>query len=178
MKIVESKLQIRKIEVADLELLVEIEQELFPNPWSKDMFLDEISRKENFSIEIDGIERSGRHSYLLEYSGEVIGFFFGWAVLDEYSIMNIGIRKSYQHLGLGSFLLQKQLSMALDLKCRYIYLEVRKSNESAIKLYEKYNFERVALRKDYYSSPQEDAIVMKLDFFLKTNLKEGNNENI
>ena len=49
-------------------------------------------------------------------------------------------------------------------KCEFISLEVRKSNIPAIKLYEKFGFEKVGTRKDFYRKPQEDALIYTLFF--------------
>jgi ribosomal-protein-alanine N-acetyltransferase len=76
--------------------------------------------------------------------------------------MNIGVSKKYQKLGLGSFLLDKLIGKALELECFTIYLEVRISNLPAIKLYEKFKFEKIGIRKKYYQNPEEDGVLMKL----------------
>lgn len=112
--------------------------------------------------EIKGKELNCKHNYLLEYRGEIIGFFLGWAIYDEYSIMNIGVAKKYQRLGLASYLLQDLIEKAIELECFTIYLEVRASNLPAIKLYEKFKFENIGIRKKYYQNPEEDGVLMKL----------------
>ena len=161
MKIDKSDLIIREFMEADIEEVHKIEQDLFPNPWTVDMFKDDVLCQDKFTKVVKGQTLNCKTNYLLEYRGEVIGFFMGWAIFDEYSVMNIGIKSSYHKLGLGSFLLEAMLLKAIQLECEVVYLEVRASNIPACNLYKKFNFVEIAKRKDYYSCPNEDAIVMK-----------------
>ncbi len=163
MDIREEDLCLREITKADIATIVEIEQELFSDPWSPDIFYEELEQVGAFFKQIKGENINCKHNYLLEYCGEIVGFFLGWAIYDEYSIMNIGVRKKYQKLGFASYLMHSLIEKSIELECFTIYLEVRISNLPAIKLYEKFNFERIGLRKKYYQNPEEDGIVMKLD---------------
>lgn len=156
-------LTLREFTMSDIPAILAIEQDLFADPWSSDIFTTEIIQSEQFFKEVKGKQQKTKHNYVLEYRGEIVGFFLGWAIYDEYSIMNIGVSKSFQNKGLGSFIMSKMLERALDLECFTIYLEVRVSNLPAIRLYEKYRFEQVGVRKNYYPDPLEDALVMKLD---------------
>ncbi len=94
---------------------------------------------------------------------EIVGFAGIKVVLDEADIMNIVTRIDKRNLGIGSILLEELLSLASELKCKSINLEVNESNLSAIHLYEKYNFKRIGLRKKYYNNT-DNAILMKMDF--------------
>jgi len=163
MDIRKEDLCLRKVTKSDIPQIMEIELELFADPWSPEIFQEELENSNIFTKEINGISFSCKHNYLLEYQEQVLGFVLGWAICDEYSIMNIGVRKKYQKQGLGSFLLSKVIEKAIELECFTIYLDVRKSNFPAIKLYEKFKFEKIGLRKHYYQNPFEDAVVMKLD---------------
>lgn len=164
MNITETDLCLRKIKEEDISAIVKIEEELFPDPWGAGMFRDSLRQDRDFFKYVGGEKKESRHSYVLEYKGEVIGFFFGWAICDEYTIMNIGVSKRHQGKGLGAYLLQHILAKAQELHCFTIYLEARISNISAINLYKKFNFEKIGIRKNYYQVPVEDAIIMSLDF--------------
>ncbi|MBI9030722.1 ribosomal protein S18-alanine N-acetyltransferase [bacterium] len=163
MEIREEDLKLREMTEADIPTIVEIEQELFSLPWTTDIFLEEIASRDQFYQVINGKKLTCKHNYLLELRGEIVGFFLGWAIYGEYSLMNIGVTKRYQNLGLGSFLLHQVIEKALELECFDIYLEVRESNISAQKLYRKYGFKEISIRKDYYFEPTENALVMRLD---------------
>jgi ribosomal-protein-alanine N-acetyltransferase len=156
-----TKLELKEFSKEDIEAVLAIEEDLFPNPWTYDMFDEDVSSQDNFVKEVAGRELRCKTNYLLKYDGEVIAFYMGWAIFDEYSVLNIGVKRSYQSQGLGSYLLEDMILKAVELQCNVIYLEVRASNSSAIKLYEKFNFEQIGLRKGYYTQPKEDAIVMK-----------------
>lgn len=73
--------------------------------------------------------------------------------------MNIVVKKNKRNLGIGSQLLEEILKLAQKLKIKTITLEVNEKNELAIKLYQKYGFEKIGLRKKYYNN-QDDAIIM------------------
>jgi ribosomal-protein-alanine N-acetyltransferase len=163
MNIREEDLTLREIQSADIPAILVIEEELFSDPWSAEVFLEEIESKNLFTKLVQGKERFCKHNYLLEYKGEVVGFFLAWAIHDEYSIMNIGVTKRQQRKGFGTYLLTKLIEMAIDFECLTIYLEVRAGNKSAINLYQKFYFQEIGRRKNYYSSPVEDALVMRLD---------------
>lgn len=163
MNITEADLCLRKIEEADIAAIVKLEEELFADPWDARVFREEIAQRSEFYKEVGGEKKETKHSYLLEYQGEIVGFFLGWAIFDEYTVMNIGISKRYQGRGLGSYLFRHLLVKAAELYCFTIYLEVRVSNISAIKLYKKFHFENIGIRKGYYQHPLEDARVMSLD---------------
>lgn len=73
--------------------------------------------------------------------------------------MNIVVKKDERNKGIGSSLLKEIIHIAKKLKAKTITLEVNENNEPAIKLYKKYGFEQVGLRKKYYNN-KEDAILM------------------
>lgn len=75
--------------------------------------------------------------------------------------MNIVVKKNKRNEGIGSALLKETIHISTKLKAKTITLEVNKNNEPAIKLYKKYGFEQVGLRKKYYNN-KEDAILMTM----------------
>jgi len=79
---------------------------------------------------------------------------------DEAQIIDIIIKEKYRQQGYGSKILQEFIRN-LNKNYSYIILEVRSSNQPAIKLYQKFGFEQIDLRKKYYKDPDEDALVMK-----------------
>ena len=96
----------------------------------------------------------------LEY---LVGFLGLWFMVDEAHIVSIGVRESHRGRGVGELLLIASIELALENISRMVTLEVRRSNTVAQRLYEKYGFANVGLRKGYYSDNREDAIIMTTD---------------
>lgn len=89
-------------------------------------------------------------------SGLICGYFAG----DEADITSVAVDENYRRLGIGSKLIQEFLKN-LPEYISDIFLEVRESNSPAIGLYEKYGFEKISIRKNFYSNPDENAVVMR-----------------
>jgi [ribosomal protein S18]-alanine N-acetyltransferase len=86
-----------------------------------------------------------------------------WMMVDEAHVVTIGVRKSQRNKGLGEWLLIAIIDMALDLGAKIVTLEVRVSNVTAQKLYEKYGFSIAGTRRKYYSDNGEDAYIMSTE---------------
>jgi len=138
------ELYLRPMLESDLEIVLEIEQELFTAPWSRQMFRQELKNNICLVAELD----------------EPIGFFCGYKVLDEFSINNVGIRKIYQKQGWATKLINLVIEEQKQLGIKSFFLEVRESNLAAINLYKKCGFSQIGMRKNYYHSPSEHAIIM------------------
>ena len=81
-------------------------------------------------------------------------------VLDECYIANVAVKSTHRKKGYGQLLIENALTVAEDNSCAFITLEVRISNSPAISLYEKCGFEKVGERKNFYSCPTENALIM------------------
>ena len=138
------KYMIRKAVQSDLAAMCEIEKECIADPWSLAAF--------ESSFAADGAVFFAAEAE----NGEVCGFITANAVLDEINIYNVAVREGFRRLGIASAL----LSELEKLKPYSINLEVRESNASAIALYEKCGFEQVGKRKNFYSKPTENAVLM------------------
>lgn len=90
---------------------------------------------------------------------EIVGFAGIKAILDEADIMNIVVKKSFRGHGIGSKLLENLILFAKKHNLKTVTLEVNETNLSAIKLYNKFNFNKVGIRKKYYDG-KNDAIIM------------------
>lgn len=152
----------RTLKPQDLRQISEIEQEVFSDPWSYEM-----------------LKSSSEHyrCWVLESKDNdlILGYLVGQKVIDEFSIFNLAIRPGYQKKGLGSLFVKKVIHTMQIEGCRKFFLEVRKSNVAAKALYSKLGFRELYQRKNYYSRPQEDAVVMIYE--IKSN-EEGNYENL
>lgn len=137
---------IRKAQISDLEEILRIENENFETPWSLESFLSELSA-------------SYSTCYVYEENFKVIGYIVLYIILNEIEIANISVDKNFQGKRVGF----KLLDFVLKKYRGFIFfLEVRVDNFRAIKLYEKFGFKRIGLRKDYYGQGK-DAILMKLN---------------
>ncbi len=90
---------------------------------------------------------------------EIVGFAGLKNIIDEANIMNIVVKKSFRHHGIGSILLENLLNYSKDNNLKTITLEVNEHNLSAIRLYDKFDFDHIGIRKKYYNG-ESDAIIM------------------
>lgn len=144
---------IRPMAETDLPAAMEIEHELFADEaWTEGMLLGELAEQPRT-----------RHYVVLEREGEVVGYGGLAAAADEGDIQTIGVRLAHQGKGLGAVLLTELLEEAGRRGCRAVFLEVRADNEPAQRLYEKFGFVRIGVRKRYYQPSGVDAILMRRD---------------
>ncbi len=141
----------------DLDDIMEIERLAFRSPWSRQVFIEEMDRE---WAHIDVLrERPG---------GPVVAFVNFWLVRDEVHILNVATHPDARRRGHASTLLTHVIDFAAGARCRYVTLEVRRSNQGAIRLYRKFGFRPVGIRPNYYVEDQEDAVVMLLDRHAQT----------
>lgn len=94
-------------------------------------------------------------------SGHCITGFVGfYVIVDEAHLTSIAVREAYRRRGIGELLLISAFDLAIELKTHIVTLEVRLSNTAAQKLYTKYNFTKIGVRRGYYTDNREDAILM------------------
>lgn len=138
---------IRSMVEADLDEVCKIEQETFSNPWSKSSFLETISNQNNL--------------YLVALVDGFIAGYCGYCgIVDEGYIYNVAVGQRFRRQGIGFYMLEELIKQANSRGITSLTLEVRKSNQPAIHLYKKLGFTQVGIRKDFYTKPQEDAIIM------------------
>ncbi|WP_230980988.1 ribosomal protein S18-alanine N-acetyltransferase [Rossellomorea arthrocnemi] len=141
-------MDIRFMTVDDLDAVMEIENQSFSIPWSRDAFLNEI-------------EHNHLSTYLVAGDGDKLAGYCGvWLVVDEAHITNVAVLPDYRGRGLGEALMRKIMGIAIEFGARVMTLEVRVSNAPAQHLYRKLGFQDGGIRKRYYSDNQEDALVM------------------
>jgi [ribosomal protein S18]-alanine N-acetyltransferase len=136
----------------DLEGVLEVEAESFTNPWTREMYAWELQN------------RAVCHIYVVRAGDcRVAGFCAFWLVFDEVHINNIAMRPRFRGQGIGTALLRHVLAEARRLGARRATLEVRASNERARRLYERLGFYIAGTRRNYYSTPVEDALILWRD---------------
>ena len=140
---------IRTISKRDTKQLAELDKVCFAVPWSEQAFIDET-------------ENELANYIIAEDNGTVIGYVGYWKVVDEGHITNIAVSPDYRRKGIASEMLSRIIKAAYDDNLYLLTLEVRKSNIAAQKLYEKFGFEPLGERKNYYHLPTEDAVIMTL----------------
>ena len=145
------KFDILKMTLSDLNSISENLQNSFEISWSYSIFKDELLNV--FS------------KYIVAKKDEIILGFAGiWQVYEESHIMNIAVHNDFRKKGIGSTLLKELIEMAKTSKSEILTLEVKKSNIPAQKLYSKFGFETVGVRKNYYISGNkvENGVIMTL----------------
>lgn len=144
-------IEVLEMKEADIEEVLEIENACFSTPWSKDAFKLEIKNK--FA-----------HYVIAKVDGKIVGYGGIWLIIDEGHITNIAVKKEFRDMKVGSHLLKALIELSKERNITSMTLEVRESNIAAQRLYEKYGFKEVGLRKAYYSDNNEDAMIMWLTF--------------
>lgn len=152
------------MEAIDLDDVMAIEQMAFSAPWTKEMFYSEFfDNLLSFSFVAREGEQIGEGATQGTTRAPVIGYLFFWEVSGEFHVMNIAVAPKWQRKGIGQELIQTMLEIGRQKSIGQILLEVRVSNTVAISLYEKLNFLKVGVRKNYYHSPKEDALILCLE---------------
>lgn len=116
--------------------------------WSKDSFYGELSNN------------LAKYFCAFSKDDEIVGYAGCWQIIDEAHLTNIAVNPTHQGKKIGEALLQKIIDECYKSEIKYITLEVRVSNTSASKLYEKYGFKSLGERKGYYQNNNEDALIM------------------
>lgn len=144
--------QIIPMTAAHLDAVAALEKICFPeDPWSRRLF-EEALKNENTSSLL-----------ALAEDGSVLGYLLFTAVLDEGGVDNIAVAPAARRQGIASALLEAFHRYGREHGLASLFLEVRPSNTGAAALYEKLGYREVGRRKNYYLSPKEDAIMMKLE---------------
>lgn len=143
---------IRHAQFADADRIYDLEVNNFSSPWSLDNLKKELETQNNDHL-----------YYVVENDNDVIAFIGIWILYDEAHIMSIVVDKAFKKKGIATKLLSEILKNFDNKIIKKMLLEVRNSNLPAIKLYEKLEFKQLYIRKNYYTAPIEDAIVMELN---------------
>lgn len=142
----------RPMTEADLDAVLRIEYAAFSHPWTRGIFLDGLK-----SYEI----------WLMFEGSQQVGHGVVQVIIDEAHLLNITVKPESQGRGLGLRLLEHLMSRAYQLNARECFLELRDSNRAAYRLYERFGFNEIGRRRDYYpvAGGREDALVMACTLF-------------
>jgi ribosomal-protein-alanine N-acetyltransferase len=184
---------LRTMHKEDVAQVSEIDREAFPTMWPPPNYERELNNRMSYyivaydeekSIEppiaktksgknlpglMSGLKRLISHDRLSDSNDSltarqyITGFVGFWVMADEAHITSIAVREKYRRQGIGELLLISVIDRALESKINVITLEVRASNTGAQALYYKYGFNKVGVRKGYYTDNREDGFIMSTD---------------
>jgi ribosomal-protein-alanine N-acetyltransferase len=142
------KVQLRRLDAHDLDLVETIERESYRTPWSRSMFDAELRKPSSLALGAFTEEDI------------LVGYAFVSRYVDAWHVMNVAVSDSYRRRGIASALLSRLFEVTESDSRRGYTLEVRVSNAGAIRLYEQLGFEPRGIRRGYYTDNREDALIM------------------
>ena len=142
--------QLCVMHAADLPEVVAIEQAIYTHPWSEGNFADSL--------------RAGYECRTWRMQGELVGYFILMTGAGEAHLLNLSVAAAHQRRGHGAALLREATRLARSRGAQAVFLEVRPSNVAGQRLYTRFGFRKVGVRRDYYPSAigREDALVLSL----------------
>jgi ribosomal-protein-alanine N-acetyltransferase len=140
-------IEIREMQLDDLEEVMEIENDNFSKPWSETGFFTFLIRDDTLFL-------------AAAEDGKIVGYCGVVMAADEGDITNVSVDKQHQNRGVGKQLLETLIQKTQEAGIKKLFLEVRESNTRAIHLYEKMGFVQNGMRRHYYEDPVENAALM------------------
>ncbi len=143
-----SEFKIKNIEQRHISAIAKLESVCFSEPWSADSILESFNHGTKFLV--------------AENENDVLGYIGFSVICGEGYVTNVAVFPKYRNKGVATALVSEAISYCKEIGAEFLSLEVRKSNENAIKLYEKSGFSIVGERKDFYRNPKENALIMTI----------------
>jgi ribosomal-protein-alanine N-acetyltransferase len=147
-----SKVEIRRLELRDLNAIERIERDSYRTPWSRSMFAGELAKPSSVSLGAFDPE-----------TGDLLGYLIISRYVDAWHVMNLAVAPGYRRRRIASNLLERLFELTSGEDRRGYTLEVRVSNDVAIRLYEQAGFRARGVRRGYYTDNREDALIMWRD---------------
>lgn len=141
---------VKPMDKSHLDGVVALEKECFSSPWSKQSLLD--------ALEV------GTKFFVSERNGAVLGYIGISCILDEGYVTNVAVFSKHRKTGIATSLVKRVLNLKDEIGLSFVSLEVRRSNQNAISLYKKLGFCEEGIRRNFYTCPSEDAIIMTKRF--------------
>ncbi len=169
---IRQRLAIEPMREADIPTVQEIERRIFSTPWPRNAYNRELSSRNSAyyivlrrdgSLPGDGPPVGPSPGEAGRPGDQIVGYGGMWRMYDEAHVTTIGVRHDIQHSGFGRIIFAGLVQAAYDMGAKWITLEVRSSNDNAMRLYEAYGFKVIGRRRGYYTDNGEDAIVMWSD---------------
>jgi len=148
-------LELRRLGLADLGAIEEIERRSYRTPWSRSMFAGELAKPSSICLGAFGAEDDD--------TATLHGYLIVSRYVDAWHVMNVAVDPGHRGHGIATLLLERLFELTVDDARRGYTLEVRVSNSVAIALYERLGFEARGIRRGYYTDNREDALIMWKD---------------
>jgi [ribosomal protein S18]-alanine N-acetyltransferase len=145
-------LELRKLKLRDLSAIEEIERSSYPTPWSRSMFAGELAKPSSICLGAIDVD-----------ANRLIGYLIISRYVDAWHVMNIAVAQDHRRRRVASRLMERLFEVTSGDGRRGYTLEVRVSNEAAIRLYESLGFKARGVRRGYYTDNREDALIMWKD---------------
>ena len=139
---------IRRMDLGDLDQIADYEKAIFTSPW----------KREDYEYELKN--NPFARYYVCEVDGKIAAYGGVWITFEQAQITNLAVVPEYRRHGLGQQMIDILTNTAVQEGCETISLEVRRSNDQAIRLYERNGFVTINVRKGYYADDHEDALFM------------------
>jgi [ribosomal protein S18]-alanine N-acetyltransferase len=147
-----NKVDFRRLELRDLNAIEVIERESYPTPWSRSMFAGELAKPSSISLGAFDPE-----------TDDLLGYLIISRYVDAWHVMNLAVAPKFRRRRIAAGLLDRLFELTANEGRRGYTLEVRVSNDVAIKLYEQAGFKARGIRRGYYTDNREDALIMWRD---------------
>jgi [ribosomal protein S18]-alanine N-acetyltransferase len=145
-------IEFRRLKLRDLGAIERIERASYPTPWSRSMFAGELAKPS--SICLGAVDSE---------TGVLTGYLIISRYVDAWHVMNLAVAVEYRRRGIASRMMERLFELTAGDGRRGYTLEVRISNDAAIKLYESLGFRARGIRRGYYTDNREDALIMWKD---------------
>lgn len=143
------KINVIRMTNDDVDEVFHIEELVHPDHhWSKESFYNELANKLAY------------YYCVKDEENKILGYIGLWHIIDEAHVTTLAVHPDYRKQQLAQILLTQAIEDCYKDMIKYITLEVRESNIPAIMLYEKFLFESIGMRKNYYQDNNENAIIM------------------
>ena len=147
-----TRVELRPLQLRDLNAIERIERASYPTPWSRSMFASELSKPSSLCLGAFDTE-----------TGKLLGYLVISRYVDAWHVMNIAVAPGHRRRGIATTLLERLFELTAGRGRRGYTLEVRVSNSEAIALYERLGFKPRGVRRGYYTDNREDALIMWRD---------------
>ena len=144
--------ELRALGLSDLRAIEEIERRSYPTPWSRSMFAGELAKPSSLSLGAFDPE-----------TGQLLGYLIISRYVDAWHVMNVAVALEHRRHKIATTLLERLFELTAGDGHRGYTLEVRVSNDVAIRLYEQVGFKGRGIRRGYYTDNREDALIMWRD---------------